>query len=95
MLLYVAILAAVIGGVVLIARAATRMSRPARIIVAVIAMWTIFDAIGAFLNGYQPNGDWVGGLWASAFEVLYGLIAAGIVLAVDTVVKRRRATSPT
>jgi hypothetical protein len=45
------------------------------------------------LDAYRPTGDWGGGIFEGSFIVLYGLVAAGIVWAVDKAAKRLRASS--
>jgi hypothetical protein len=92
-LVYVAVLAVLIAGVVLIARAAPRMTKPGRILVGIVAAWTIIGAIAVFLDAYRPTGDWGGSIVESGFAVLYGLVAAGIVLAIDKIARRFRAAS--
>jgi hypothetical protein len=92
-LVYGAIVALLIAAVVLIVRAAPRMTKPGRIIVAIVGAWTIVAAIGVFLDAYRPTGDWGGSIVESGFVVVYGLVAAGVVLAIDKVVRRIRATS--
>ena len=93
-LVYVAILGILTAGVWVIARAAKRMSRPGRIVVGLVTVWTIGVSIVVFLDTYRPTGDWRGGLVTVAFVVLYGLVAAGIVWAVDKTASRFRASSP-
>lgn len=91
---YVALLAMLVTGVWFVARAAKRMTRPGRIIVAVIALWTAVAAVVAFLDGYRPTGAWGGGTFEAAFMVVYGLVAAAVVLGVDKSVRRFRAAAP-
>jgi hypothetical protein len=91
-LVYVALLAVLITAIVLISRAATRMTKPGRIIVGIVAVWTIFAAIAVFIAS-RPTGDWVGGFVESGFVVVYGVVAAAIVLAIDKVVRLFRAAS--
>jgi hypothetical protein len=93
-LLYLAILGSLSAGVWVLARAARRMSRPGRIVVGLVAAWTSVVAVVVFLDTDRPYGDWRGGLASVAFVVLYGLIAAGIVWAVDRTARRLRASSP-
>jgi hypothetical protein len=93
-LVYAALLAILVAGVWVVSRAAKRMTRPGRIIVAVIALWTIWDAVVVFLDAYRPTGDWGGGIVEAAFIVVYGLVAAVIVLGVDKGVRRFRAAAP-
>ena len=93
-LVYVAVLGVLLAGVVFIARAATRMSRPGRLVVGLVAVWTIGVSIVVFLDAYRPTGDWRGGLIEVAFVVLYGLLAAGVVWAVDKTARWFRASSP-
>jgi len=93
-LVYLAILGLLIAGVMALARDARRMSRPGRIIVGLIAAWTIVGAIVVVLDAYRPTGDWGGSAVEGLFVLLYGLVAAGIVWAVDRVATRLRATSP-
>ena len=92
-LAYSAISVLLITAIVLIARATRRMSTPGRIIVGVVAAWTIFSAIAVFLDAYRPTGDWGGSIVESGFVVVYGLVAAGLVLAIDKGVRRLRAAS--
>jgi hypothetical protein len=92
-LVYVAILGLLITGVWVMARAARRMSRPGRIVVGLIAVYALVGAVVAFLDAYRPTGDWRGGIVEGSFIVLYGLVAAGIVWAVDKAAKRLRASS--
>jgi hypothetical protein len=93
-LVYVAILGILIAGVTVMARAAGRMSRPGRIVVGLVAVWTIGVSIVVFLDAYRPTGDWRGGFVEVAFVVLYGLVAAGVVWAVDKTARRLRTSSP-
>jgi hypothetical protein len=93
-LVYVVVLGILIVGVLAVSRAAKRMSKPARIVVALVVVWTIVGATAVFLDAYRPAGDWGGSAVEGLFVVLYGLIAAGIVWAVDRAAKRCRATSP-
>ena len=93
-LVYLAILGILFAWGTGMARAATRMSRPAKIVVGLVAVWTVAFAIVAFLDGYRPTGDWGGSLVEAAFAVLYGLVAATIVWAVDKTAKRIWAGSP-
>jgi hypothetical protein len=90
---YLAILGLLIAGVLVMARAAKRMSRPGRIIVGLIAAWTIVGAIAVFLDAYRPTGDWGGSAVQGLFLVLYGLFAAGIVWVFDSAARRLRTTS--
>lgn len=93
-LIYTAYFGIVITGVVVIARATTRMTRPGRIVVWLIASWASVGAIAAFLDAYRPAGDWLGGALEGSFIVLYGLVASAIVWAVDRGVRHFRATAP-
>jgi hypothetical protein len=93
-LLIIAYLVILIAGVRVVAHAATRMSRLGRIVVGLVAVWTIGGAIATFLDAYRPTGDLGGSFVEASFIVLYGLVAAGIVLAVDKTAKRFRTTSP-
>jgi FtsH-binding integral membrane protein len=92
-LVYVAILGILFAGVWVVARAVRRMSKPARIVVGLVAVWTLVVGVVVFLDAYRPTGDWLGGLVSVAFVVLYGLVAAGIVWVVDATVRRFRAPS--
>jgi len=93
-LLLLAYLVILIAGVRLMARTAKRMSKPGRIVVGLVAVWASAFAIVAFLDAYRPTGDWRGGAVEASFAVVYGLVAAGIVWAVDTTAKRFRPSSP-
>jgi Na+/melibiose symporter-like transporter len=93
-LLLVAIVGILIAGVSVVARAAKRMSRPGRIVVGLVAVWTVGAAITVFVDADRPTGDWRGGVVAGSFVVLYGLVAAGIVWVVDKAAKRLRSPSP-
>jgi len=93
-LVYLAILGILIAWGTAMARAAKHMSKPARIAVGLVAVWTVAFAIVAFLDGYRPTGDWGGALVEAAFVVLYGLVAATVVWAVDKTAKRFWAGSP-
>ena len=93
-LVYVAILGVLVAGVWVMARATKQMSMPGRIVVGLVAVWTLGAAVPVFLDAYRPTGDWRGGLVEVAFVVLYGLVAAGIVWAVEKAAKRFRATAP-
>jgi hypothetical protein len=93
LLVCVAILSLLITGVWVMARAARRMSRPGRIVVGLIAVYALVGAVVAFLDAYRPADDWRGGIFEASFIVLYGLVAAGIVWAVDKAAKRLRASS--
>ena len=84
----------VIAGVWVMACAAKRMSRPAKISVGLVAVWTTVFAMVAFLDAYRPNGDWRGGVVEASLAVLYGLVGSGIVWAVDRAAKRLRPSSP-
>ena len=84
----------VIAGVWTIARAAKRMSRPAKIAVGLVAVWTTVFAIVAFLGAFRPRDDWRGGVLEASFAVAYGLVGSGIVWAVDKAAKRLRLSSP-
>jgi len=84
----------VIAGVWVMARAAKRMSRPAKIAVGFVAVWTTVFAMVAFLDAYRPSGDWRGGVVEASFAVLYGLVGSGVVWAVDKAAKRLRLSSP-
>jgi hypothetical protein len=59
-LIYAAYLGIVITGVVVMGRATTRMTRPGRILVWLIALWATVSGIAAFLDVYRPTGDWLG-----------------------------------
>jgi hypothetical protein len=89
----VVILGLLTAGVWVMARAAKRMSRAGRVVVGLVAVWTVGFAIVAFLDAYRPTGDWRGGVVEGSFAVLYGLVAAGVVWAVDRASKRLRAGS--
>lgn len=84
----------VIAGVWVVARAARRMSRPGKIAVGLVGLWTTVFAMVAFLDAYRPNGDWRGGVVEASFAVLYGLVGSGIVWALDKAAKRLRPSSP-
>ena len=92
--MYVAILGVLVAGVWVMARAAKQISKRGRIVVALVAVSTLGAAVPVFLDAYRPTGDWRGGLVEVAFVVLYGLVAAGIVWAVERAAKRLRAISP-
>jgi hypothetical protein len=92
-LVYVAILSLLFTGVWVMAGAARRMSRPGRIVTGLIAVYVLFGAFVAFVDAYRPTGDWRGGIFEGSFIVLYGLVAAGLVWAVDKAAKRLRAHS--
>jgi hypothetical protein len=70
------------------------MSQAGRIVVGLVAVWTIAGAAVTFLDAYRPARDWGGSVAEASFVVLYGLVAAGIILAVDRTAKRFRASSP-
>jgi hypothetical protein len=69
------------------------MSKPARVVVALVAVWTTAGSILVLLDLYRPTGDWRGSLVSACFVVLYGLVAAGVVWAIDKTAKRLRTTS--
>lgn len=89
-----AILGLLVAGVWFMARAARRMSRAGQIVAGLVAVYTFVGTVVAFLDAYRPTGDWRGALVEGAFLVLYGLVAAGIVWAVDKGAKRFRARAP-
>jgi hypothetical protein len=91
---YVAVLSGLVAGVWVMARAAKRMSKPGKVVVGIVAVWTLVASVPVFLDAYRPTGDWRGGLFEVAFVVLYGLVAAGIVWAVDKTARRFRASAP-
>lgn len=88
------LLGLVIAGIWVMACAARRMSRPGQIVVGLVAVYALAGAVVAFLDGYRPTGDWRGGVVEGAFIVLYGLVATGIVWAVDKAATRFRTSSP-
>lgn len=77
-------------GVVLVARVRKNLSRPGRIVVAVITVWTAVVATVVFLDDVRHWGDWGGGGFQAGFIVLYGLVGCAIVWAVDTGVRTLR-----
>jgi len=93
-LLILAYFVILVAGVWVIARAAKRMSKPGRIAVGLVAVWTIGGATVTSLDAYRPTGDWRGSVVAASFVVLYGLVAAGIVWGVEKTSKRFRTSSP-
>jgi len=68
------------------------MSKPGKIVVGLVAVWTGIFAVVAFLDAYRPTGDWRGGVFEGSFTVIYGLVAAGIVWGVDKTARRIRTT---
>ena len=91
-LLIVAYLVILSTGVWVTACAAKRMSKPGKIVVGLVAVWTGIFAVVAFLDAYRPTGDWRGGVFEGSFTVIYGLVAAGIVWGVDKTARRIRTT---
>jgi hypothetical protein len=82
-LLVAAYLVVLIAGIRIAIRGAKGMSRPGRIVVVLVAVWTIGGAVVGFVDVYTPTGDWRGGVVEASFAALYGLVAAGIVWAVE------------
>ena len=96
-LLVLEYLGLLIVGVVVVVRATRRMSRPATIVVGVLGVWTIAGTIAVFLD-LDRSGDWRGGALSSSFVVVYGVVGAGVVWAIDRAVnllsrRTRRATA--
>ena len=90
LLVLVALFAADAAGIVFVVRRNRRLTRPGRLLVGIVAVWTVAAAIAVFVQELQPGDDWWGAFVSSSFIVLYGLVACGVVFLVDSLVRRLR-----
>lgn len=78
------------GGVLIVVRWNRRLTRPGRVLVGIVSLWTIVVAAAVFVQELRPGDDWGGALVSTAFIVLYGLIGCGVVFLADPFARQFR-----
>ncbi len=82
-----------VAGIAFVARASSGLGRAGKIAVGIVGLWTVVGAVAAFLDLYHGS-DWAGSALSSSFIVVYGLVGAGVVLAIDWTARRLRRRPP-